>query len=84
MNHHQLNARHRALIGFVRLNPDSTAREIALYFENHEQEALQATDNATRCAIRRLCEKGFLEFHSTKNTRQHPRYRVTPLGQTVA
>jgi len=75
-----LNARQTALFAYVHENPDKSAREIAEFFNDHPEQDLQATDNATRCALRRLVEKGLLEFHSTKLTRQHPKYRLTEIG----
>ncbi len=78
-----LNARHDALVSYIAATPGQTAKEIAEHFESHAVEALQATDNATRCALRRLIEKGLIEFRSTKTTRQHPRYYVTTSSQPV-
>jgi hypothetical protein len=72
----KLNERHQALYEYIKANPGKTAKEIAAFFENHVDPDLQATDNATRCALRRLGEKGFIEFKTTKFTRQFPQYYV--------
>ena len=70
----QLNRRHQALYDYIRENPGRTAKEIAAYFESHLDESLQATDNATRCALRRLVQKGLIEYRTTKTDRQFPKY----------
>jgi hypothetical protein len=74
----KLNPRHEALLQYIHANPGKTARQIATFFENHENLDLQATDNATRCAMRRLAQKGLIVAKSTKFDRQFPKYY--PIG----